>query len=272
MTRNRQIAEFMLKKIEEFGHKPYDVSYGNGYFFFDYGEDSVVHFRLKGLWKHWKFGMWIFSEYLDKEENKDEYPFVEVFAQYDTQIDKFKPSRSNLCVGYKASEWDETAENNGLYLWELENMLKMMKVHPLICYDGFCGEYPGYTSQRFMWNFIRYESAEYLRVIKKTVMTAIYLPYTKLKIFFAKRNKCVKNIELYNFEKENPGWSTSYLYEVKITFAEDSTDEKEIKWLNRWFKKENYGKYDYYKNVISLDSLHREGLKGTYGYVGGKHE
>lgn len=268
MTKNREIAEFMLSKIESLGYKPYDVEYGNGYFLFDYGEDSVVHFRVKGLWKHWKFGMWIFSEYLDKsEEEKDKYPFISIFAQYDTQIDKFKPSRSKLCVEYRASNWDETKEENGLGFWELEHMLNMMKCHPFICYEGFCGEYAGYYDRSFIWNFIEYESKEYMYMIQKAIMTAIFVPYTKAKIFFAKRNKIVKSIELYNFEKENPGWSTSYLYEVKITFTKDSTDEKEIKWLNKWFKKEHYGKYEYYRYVISLDSLSRDGLKGTYGYT-----
>jgi hypothetical protein len=267
MTKNRHIAEFMLSKMETFGYKPYDISYGNGYFICDYGEDSVVHFRVKGVWKHWKFGMWIFSDYLTKEENKDEYPFIQIFAQYDTQIDKFKPSRSDLCVKYNASDWDEAKEDNGLWFWELENMLDMMKRHPFMCYGGFCGEYAGYTDRCFLWDFVKYESKEHIQIARKVIMTAIYLPYTKAKIFFAKRNKCVKSIELYDFEKENPGWSTSYLYEVKIVFDEDSTDEKEIKWLNRWFKKERYGKYGYYKNVISLDGLHREGLKGMYSYA-----
>lgn len=79
MTKNREIADFMLSKMKELGFKPYDISYGNGYFLFDYGEDSVVHFRLKGLWKHWKFGMWIFSEYLDETvKEKDKYPFIQI--------------------------------------------------------------------------------------------------------------------------------------------------------------------------------------------------
>jgi len=268
MTKNKEIAEFMLGKIKSFGYEPYDISYGNGYFIFDYGDNSVIHFRVKGIWKHWKFGMWIFSEYLDKTgEDKDKYPFISIFAQYDTQIDKFKPSRSKLCVDYKASHWDENDIDNGLGFWELENMLNMMKRHPLICYEGFCGEYAGYYDGSFIWNFIKYESEEYIRKVAKAIMTAIFVPYTKAKIFFAKRNKIIKSIELYNFEKENPGWSTSYLYEVKITFAADSTDEKEIKWLRKWFRKERYGKFSYFDYVISLDGLHRDGLNGMYGYT-----
>lgn len=102
----------------------------------------------------------------------------------------------------------------------------------------------------------------------KAIQTAWWLPYTKAKIFFAKRDKCVKSIVLEDFEKENPGWSTSYLYEVQITFAEDSTDEKEIKWLNKWFRKQKYGSYGYYDHVISVDSFRREGKEERYTYAG----
>ena len=269
MTKNRQIAEFMLGKMKEFGYEPYDVNYGNGYFLFDYGDDSVVHFRCKGVWKHWLFGMWIFSEYLDMddEEKKNKYPLIQVFAQYDTRIDKFKPSRSELCVDFKTVDWNENDKDNGLYLWELQNMIGMMKRHPFICYEGFCGEYAGYYYRSFILSFIKHEGEYYLRNVKKAIKTAAFLPYTKAKIFFAKRDKCVKSIELYNFEKENPGWITSYLYKVRITFAKDSTDDKEVAWLNKWFRKDKYGKFNYYDWVIELDSFRREGLDEIYGYT-----
>ena len=77
MTKNKEIAELMFKNIKELGYKPYDIQYGNGYFLFEMGDDSVVHFRLKGLGplsKHWKFGMWIVAESLEesyREKEKD---------------------------------------------------------------------------------------------------------------------------------------------------------------------------------------------------------
>lgn len=268
MNKNRQIADFMLGKMKEFGYEPYDINYGNGYFVFDYGDDSVVHFRCKGVWKHWKFGMWIFSDLLDTEENNDESerPFIQIFAQYDTQIDKFKPSRSKLCIDFEASDWNEAKENNGLWLWKLHNMLNMIKRHPFICYYGLCGEYAGYFSGSFIWNYIRDEGKYYLEKTDKMIKSAIFVPYTKAKIFFAKRDRCIKSIKLYNFEKENPGWSTSYLYNVQIVFKKDSTDEQEIAWLNKWFRKETYGKFGCFDSVINIDSLHRDGLNGGYHY------
>ncbi len=265
MTKNRQIAEVIFNKIKEFGFEPYDIEYGNGYFIFEMGDDSVAHFRVKGVMKHWKFGIWIQSEYLDTpDEEKDKYPMVSIFAQYDTQIDKFKPSRSELCVEYKASEWTEKNLNNEYMFWELERMLKMMKRHPFMCYCGYCGNYVGYADENFLARFIRNESQEYIERARKAIMTALFLPYTVLKIFFAKRAKCVKNIELYDFEKEHPGWSTSYLYEVKVVFAKGSTDAKMSAWVNKWFKKKEYGKYDSYHRVISIDGFKIDGEDGLF--------
>lgn len=268
MTKNREIAEFVFSKMKEYGYDPYDIKYGSGYFIFDMGDDSVVHFRVKKLWKHWKFGMWINSEMIDaSEEDKKKYNIVSVFSQYDTCIDKFKPSRSELCVEFKAEYWNEEEEDNGLYMWDLRAMLEMMHNHPFICYNGFCGKDPGYTRRKsFIWGFIEYESWELRRKILKAIQIAWWLPYTKLKIFFAKFSKFVKSIELYDWEKNNPGWSTDHLYEVRITFTADSTNEKEVKWLNKWFKKNKYGKYDYYDYVIEVDTFHRDGINNAYSY------
>ena len=268
MTKNREIAEFIFSKMKEYGYEPYDISYGNGYFIFDMGDDAVVHFRVKRVWKHWQFGMWINSDAINySEDDKKKYNVVSVFAQYDTCINKFKPSQSELLVEFKAEDWNEEEKDNGLYTFELQCMLDMMRNHPFICYNGFCGKDPGYTRRKsFIYGFIEHESWVARRKIVKDIQIAFWLPYTKAKIFFAKRDKCVKSIELEDFEKENPGWSTSYLYEVKITFSEDSTDEKEVKWLNKWFKKEEYGSFDAFDHVIEVGELHRYGIDNAYSY------
>lgn len=44
MSDNKKVAEFMFDIIRNMGYKPYDIEYGNGYFLFDMGENSVVHY------------------------------------------------------------------------------------------------------------------------------------------------------------------------------------------------------------------------------------
>lgn len=274
MTKNREIAEYMFGVMKNFGFKPYNIDYGNGYFLFDMGEDSVVHFRLKGVWKHWKFGMWISSEYLEekyREEEKnmkyeDYYKVVRIFAQYDTQIDKFKPSRSALCVEYDAEDWEDRLDKPRPF-WQLEDMLKMMKKHPLMCYAEFCGEHIVYYSGSFLAEFIKYESIEKINWFKEKMAIAIWYPWTLFKCFFARKAKCISKLTIYNFEKENPGWSTDYKYKVKVKFAKDSTTEEETKWLDRWFHRWEYGKYGYYNFAVELDQrFTKEGVENAYSY------
>ena len=276
MTKNREIAEHMFGVMRELGFKPYDIEYGNGYFLFDMGEDSVVHFRLKGVWKHWKFGMWISSEYLEEKYREEEdnmpyeerYKVVQIFAQYDTYIDKFKPSRSALCVQYEAYDWESTI--SGAYSrpwWELEDMLKMMRRHPFMCYAEHCGEHAGYYSGSFVAEFIKYETKDKICKLKDGLNFAIWYPWTRFKCFFAKRAKCISELTIYDFEKENPGWSTNYDYQVKIKFAKDATVDDEIKWLDRWFHKWEYGKRGYYGCIVKLShNFTKEGTDERYTY------
>ena len=46
--------------IKKIGFTPINAQYGNGYFIFDMGENSVVNFWIKEL-KGWKFGIWFYS-------------------------------------------------------------------------------------------------------------------------------------------------------------------------------------------------------------------
>lgn len=277
MTKNREIAELVFKSIKELGYKPYDIQYGNGYFLFEMGEDSVIHFRLKGLGplsKHWKFGMWIASEtleesYREKEKGtpyEEHYNIVQLFAQYDTNIDKFKPSRSSLCIKYKASEWEQMLTYPNPW-YEIKNMLGMMKTHPLMCYCGVCGEYAGYWEGSFLSSYLKTEGYNTWQDLKEKIYTVILLPYTKMKIALAKKDKIIHSLTLYDFEKENKGWSTDYKYQVKPIFKKNTTDEQISKWFDRWFKKETYGNYKMYHDVIKVNECWIEGDNRTFTMV-----
>lgn len=64
--------------------------YGSGYFIFDYGPNTVIHFRLKET-PGWLYGIW-----WSFKVNKEGIISIvgEFFAQYEEEIDKFKPSAS----------------------------------------------------------------------------------------------------------------------------------------------------------------------------------
>lgn len=81
-----------------------NIEYLDGYFIFGYGTNSVVHFGVKET-PGWKYGIW-WSPIETKEstEEKPMYDFdhlrCQFFAQYEDEIDKFKPSASHISVDY----------------------------------------------------------------------------------------------------------------------------------------------------------------------------
>lgn len=76
----------ILKRIESEGFHPIDVEYHNNYFIFDHGKNHIVHFHIKEC-KGWKFGIWW---------NQEQDGVFDFFAQYEKNIDKFKPSASTF--------------------------------------------------------------------------------------------------------------------------------------------------------------------------------
>lgn len=79
--RNKKFLESILDSL------PWNVSdatFGNGYFLFKFGDNTVCHFRLKEF-PDWKFGIWL------TVTNKIEF---QIFGELICLIDKFKPSRT----------------------------------------------------------------------------------------------------------------------------------------------------------------------------------
>ena len=250
----------MFSIMHKLGYKPYDISYGNGYFLFDMGEDSVVHFRLRGVWKSWKFGMWINSEPLDdtidiSEEERYKNAVVQLFCQNDDWIDKFKPSRSDLCVGLDREEYNDIIKpsDNKKYFYQIDDMLGMIKKHPILCYDNFCGRHAGYANYSFLWSFIKTRTTEYWRIVKEKVVCTFWLNYTKAKLQLAKHDKIIESVRIYDFEKENDGWLTDYKYRPLPTFIDGVTKEQVVEWYDKWFHRDQYGKFNYFDYAIDIE-------------------
>lgn len=284
---NAELRDIVFNKIKEFGFKIYNVQNVDGYFICDMGKDSVTHFRLKGkgMWKHWKFGLWLNENYMSEEElNKvkemhengeygKEPKVISLFAQHDTWIDKFKPSRSALLFTLDAEDINKFLNGNDKNIYgksytfdNLKRMLGMMCRHPFMCYDEYCGEYVGYTDESFFWSYVKYETKDKLRELKKRLLIAFWLPYTKVKIALCKRSKIIESIELYDFEKENEGWSTSYLYQPRIIFKENVTEDQMCKWANFWWHKDKYGEFGCYDYVIELEAFRQIGYDGFFRF------
>lgn len=271
MVLNRRIANRVFNMIKESGYTPYDINFLDGYFIFDLGKDSVVHFRVKEVWSGFKFGMWIHSEYATREGRKkaqDEYPesykheddfhVVELFCQHEDWLDKFKPSRSSMRINITVSE---LVERSNIYI---KDMLDMIKRHPIICYNEFCGDHAGFYSGSFLKDFLRCSLSERYRNIKEALLVPVFYRYTKFKLKFAAKANCISSVKLEDFEKENPGWSTDYKYRLLPEFKEGTSDDEINEWYHRWFRKEEYGILDVYSCVVRCGEFRISGDDHPY--------
>ena len=90
---SEKLLELTRQLFEHLKSQNYTITteqYGDGYFIFDYGPNTVVHFRLKET-PGWLYGIW-WSFKINKEGIIN--LVGEFFAQYEEEIDKFKPSAS----------------------------------------------------------------------------------------------------------------------------------------------------------------------------------
>lgn len=90
---SEKLLELTHQLFEHLKSQNYTIAteeYGDGYFIFDYGPNTVVHFRLKET-PGWLYGVW-----WRVSVNKEGIVSIvgEFFAQYEEEIDKFKPSAS----------------------------------------------------------------------------------------------------------------------------------------------------------------------------------
>ena len=246
-----EMREALFNAMKEKGFVPTDIEIGDGYFIFDMGDGGNVHFHVKGL-RGWKFGLWCHDEYVPSEEDKArgykaEPPRMEVFAQVDKNIDKFKPSRSAYCETIKYSHNYDENYNVIEGSWSIDeysfydviSMLKEMKYHPLMAYykDSWTGGYTDKSNWGLLVYYIRSNFSESWYAFKKKWKTILkdkityhYLNHIKNKL---DKLSFVDSVEI---KDNNDGyWICSSRYDMKIIFGAESDEIKEIEILKKYF-------------------------------------
>lgn len=136
---NQEIVDYWRQpSIKSFTFE--DIEYTDGYFIFAYGENSVVHFHIKEL-PGWLFGIWWHEPTSDKTSDGDNFLKLSgtLFTQYEKNIDKFKPSRSELQCEIKINYLP-----NGKFAidtWSIIDLLLFMYKEPAL---AFCRDYCGW--------------------------------------------------------------------------------------------------------------------------------
>jgi len=81
---NKQRLEKIFNKIKNSNLTITNKIFGNGYFIFTFGVNTVCHFNLKET-PLWRYGIWLDGKY-----------GFQIFGEHEWLIDKFKPSRTYL--------------------------------------------------------------------------------------------------------------------------------------------------------------------------------
>lgn len=134
-----KLFEAMNETLTDMEECPFtfeDVQYVSGYFIFEFGDNKVVHFHVKEI-PGWLFGIWWGEPKLEYDQNKEPQIKVsyEMFAQYEKNIDKFKPVASNICITDNITfngEWD-------LSISLIEKMIFMHNEPELAFCEDWCG-------------------------------------------------------------------------------------------------------------------------------------
>lgn len=160
------------------------IQYGNGYFMFDFGKDTVIWFEVKEI-PGFRFALWN-AENVNKEGFGPDYKDAELilFTQPLLTIDKFKPSRSAFKVPmfrYMTCDehdiWTEDWNDCGGV-----NMMEFIKKHK---YRAF------HIAQYSDWEPYDYISG--LRALYNYIHTHWYY-FKENKIETYKRNKATRDI------------------------------------------------------------------------------
>lgn len=266
MTR-REAAEKVFTFLKDDGFKPTDIKYTNGYYIFDMGKDSVVHFNIKGL-HGWWFAMWLETDPEKlKGEKGEKYPTIQFFCQHKLNVDKFKPSTSFFKKEYYLEDIEDsknvkTGKDLFWIFFQIENIVKMIKRHPFVSFamdlrkDECClKSYIAVYIKRVIYN-----TKQNLEEWSRDKWTKIW---HGSKVWFVNKHKVIDTIKLIDHDAEDNGWKTYPRYEMQIHFKkvsdnEDEQNKTEINLLNKWFSKR------YYKNMNI--ALTREGEEGGYTY------
>lgn len=164
---NKKLIESYLQAIEKnLDLHPKDVSFGDGYFVFDFGNNSVCWFHIKEI-PGFLFGIWtcdnINKEYYSEANENSE---LVLFSQIEYAMDKFKPSRCALkCFAGRYTDVDQEAQDDPNFdhknidsldwkeywdLFETDSLLTFMKRHKSVAeqvsyhseYGFYCYESP----------------------------------------------------------------------------------------------------------------------------------
>ena len=227
--KNKFVMSTILAAIRHHKFTPVDIEYRAGYFIWYSGDDSVMHFHIKEI-KDWKFGVWL--SYNNDNAEIPEFCKLEIqfFAQYEPEIDKFKPSDSVFVANYNGAITNQIYKRKSISdfdYFEFINIIKHIKTNPKLAYVQEMN-FSQYLSEPFILEYIAHRKAHYKNIVSnyKYTLKRDKLPYliNKISAKLAQKDDIINLIEIKDL---NSKYITSYpRYEVHIYFNRVTDNEQ----------------------------------------------
>ena len=242
----KEIWKCLSKKIEEeCGISIYNVSSEDGYFLFEFGEDTVWYFKVKECPKAFEFGMWISQDEKDLR--------IGLFGELEWLIDKFKPTATAFSENFliknffeEDADWKKLIDDEFYKYPEKENstsgkskqerhnsywsflnsvhkFFSIMKVAPLISlYELYAADYATKKENILLWylrlwwnnkmvedfhNFLRNHFAKVVFNIDALILKVATLGAAKLE---------------WSDQEEGFEWTCSPKWEIYAIIRDDS--------------------------------------------------
>ena len=213
-----KIKELVFRELEGRGFKIINPSVGNGYYLFDFGDESVVHFKIKGI-RNWMFALWI-------REDGEEYT-VDFFGDKINWIDKFKPSRSTVAAEQLRLPKELTEENFDNYrdpgdvVYDVIEILCRLKANRHIAEYGLDETGEGFI--KWLWGEIKwydiqkplekFYEGKVIPILYKLTLGWIGLRYHK----YVKPRAIVDQNKIFEGCSVSPRWLTGVEYKEGLT-------------------------------------------------------
>lgn len=142
--RLKEATEQFFKEVNEtFDYNIWNVSpvhfseikYSDGYFVFGFGTNTVVHFHID------ECPGWLFAIWWDIPDDSEELANTikgKFFTQYEETLDKFKPSRSEICCDISV---EFPIEYHSCDCYDACNAINFIRNEPAL---AFCRDYWGW--------------------------------------------------------------------------------------------------------------------------------
>lgn len=246
---SEKLLELTNQLFEHLKSQNYTITtekYGDGYFIFDYGPNTVVHFRLKET-PGWLYGIW-WRLSVNKDDTNTARISGDFFAQYEDEIDKFKPSASY----YECSMSSLVAADGSICLEERDvvSIINFIRDHPYRAWNGHIS-YNDQISGIKAW--INYQKRQRHLRKEKRLKKSLYRDCCKFAKIASRLLKYTNNITV-----EDYGEGISPRYFFKLIVAPDEGFEKKGCY-ELWEKDDAIGKL-YTQLKTRYDKYYKQGF------------